>query len=267
MKDKMTARFENLNIRKDGHIALVEFNRPAKANALNHAHLADIEAAALAFQEDAETRVVIFTGSGKHFSSGADLDGFGAGRASLLQHRRHMRIGERATLAVYNMDQITIAAWNGAASGGGAVLATAMDLRIGADDCFMQYPEIDLGVNLMWKGLPLILHIAGPSRAKRLVIGGERIHAPALLDWGILDALVPRRVLLDTAFEWAGRYAAKSPVAAQMIKRSANAMVSALDSAVMHMDVDQHLLAAGTHDQKAAIAAYLAGKEASFTGD
>ena len=204
----MNERFENVNVRRDGHIAVVEFNRPAKANALNHAHLADIEAAALAFRDDAEIRVVIFTGSGRHFSSGADLGGFGTAPESLLERRRQARMGERATLAVYNMDQITIAAWNGGALGGGAVLATAMDFRIGAEDCFMQYPEIDLGVNLMWKGLPLIVRIAGPSRAKRLVIGGERIHAPELLDWGILDAIAPSGTLLETALERAARYAA-----------------------------------------------------------
>ncbi|MCY3813963.1 MAG: enoyl-CoA hydratase/isomerase family protein, partial [Gammaproteobacteria bacterium] len=143
--------YENLRIHKDGHVAVVHFNRPTKANALNHAHLLDIESAALAFRDDTETRVVIFTGTGKHFSSGADLDGGGPAADSLLERRRLARMGERATLAVYNMDQITIAAWNGAAMGGGAVLATAMDLRIGAEDCFMQYPEIDIGVNLMWK--------------------------------------------------------------------------------------------------------------------
>ena len=176
-------------------------------------------------------------------------------------------MGERATLAVYNMDQITIGAWNGAAMGGGAVLATAMDLRIGADDCFMQYPEIDIGVNLMWKGLPLLTHIAGPSRSKRLVIGGERIHAEELLAWGILDALVPRASLMDTAFEWAARYQAKSPIAAQMIKQSVNAIVSALDGAVMHMDVDQNVLSAMTEDRNAAIAAYRGKTEPTFTGN
>ena len=263
----MRARHENLKIRSEGRIAVVEFNRPAKANALNYAHLSDIEAAALAFRDDSGTRVVIFTGVGGHFSSGADLDGFGTPRGSLLERRRHARMGERATLAIYNMDQITIAAWNGGALGGGAVLATAMDLRIGAEDCFMQYPEIDMGVNLMWKGLPLIVRIAGPSRAKRLVIGGERIHAPELLDWGILDALAPSGTLLETALEWAARYAAKPPIAAQMIKQSANAIVSALDSAVMHMDVDQNLFTATTGDQKSAIAAYLEKTEPTFTGN
>ena len=289
--------YENLQIRKDGHVAVVHFNRPTRANALNHAHLVDIESAALAFRDDAKTRVVIFTGTGKHFSSGADLDGGGpAARSSLargspsrspaegsslargspsrspaegslLERRRLARMGERATLAVYNMDQITIAAWNGAAMGGGAVLATAMDLRIGADDCFMQYPEIDIGVNLMWKGLPLLTHIAGPSRSKRLVIGGERIHADELLAWGILDALVPRASLMDTAFEWAARYQAKSPIAAQMIKQSVNAIVSALDGAVMHMDVDQNVLSAMTEDRNAAIAAYRGKTEPTFTGN
>ena len=274
--------YENLEIHKGGHVAVVHFNRPTRANALNHAHLVDIEAAALAFRDDAETRVVIFTGTGKHFSSGADLDGGGpAARSSLargspsrspaegslLERRRLARMGERATLAVYNMDQITIAAWNGAAMGGGAVLATAMDLRIGADDCFMQYPEIDIGVNLMWKGLPLLTHIAGPSRSKRLVIGGERIHADELLAWGILDALVPRASLMDTAHEWAARYQAKSPIAAQMIKQSVNAIVSALDGAVMHMDVDQNVLSAMTEDRNAAIAAYRGKTEPTFTGN
>ena len=259
--------YENLRIHKDGHVAVVHFNRPAKANALNHAHLVDIESAALAFRDDAETRVVIFTGTGKHFSSGADLDGGGPAAASLLERRRLARMGERATLAVYSMDQITIAAWNGAAMGGGAVLATAMDLRIGAEDCFMQYPEIDIGVNLMWKGLPLLTHIAGPSRAKRLVIGGERIHADELIAWGILDSLVPRVSLMDTALEWAARYQAKSPIAAQMIKQSVNAIVSALDAAVMHMDVDQNVLSAMTEDRNAAIAAYRGKTEPTFTGN
>ena len=259
-------QYDNLEVSRAGHVATVTFNRPGKANALNHAHLEDIEAVALAFREDVDTRVVIFTGAGKHFSSGADLDGGGPVASGILERRRLARIGERATLAVYDMDQVTIAAWNGAAMGGGAVLATAMDLRVGADDCFMQYPEIDIGVNLMWKGLPLVTHIAGPSRAKRLVIGGERIHAPELREWGILDTLVPRAELMDTAREWASRYAAKSPIPAQMIKRSVNTLVSALDVAVMHMDVDQNLLSAMTEDRRAAIEAYRSGTEPTFTG-
>ena len=60
-----------------------------------------------------------------------------------------MRAGEQAIQAILDLDQITIAAWHGGAMGGGACIATACDFRIGANDSFMQYPEIDIGVNLM----------------------------------------------------------------------------------------------------------------------
>ena len=249
-------------------IATVTFNRPAKANALHHEHLVEIEAAALAFRDDAETRAVIFTGAGAHFSSGADLTDAGeAYRVPLVQRRRRMRIGERCISALTQMDQITIAAWNGAAMGGGACIATALDFRIGADDCFMQYPEIDIGVNLMWRSLPLLVRLVGAARAKRLVIGGERIPAETLLAWGVLEERVPRARLLEAAREMAERYAAKPPIAAQMIKQSVNQIASALDAAIMHMDVDQNLLAASSKDRRTAIEAYLAKTTPTFTGD
>ncbi len=259
--------YQNIRIERDGAIAVVKFNRPERANALNHAHLADIEHAALSFADDAKTRVVIFTGEGKHFSSGADLDGGGPPVDGLLMARRVSRMGQRATSAVYNMDQITIAAWNGAAMGGGAVLATAMDFRIGADNCFIAYPEIDIGVNLMWKGLPLLMHLVGPANAKRLVIGGERAPAAELARIGALDAVVTLDELMPTAFAWAKKYASKSPIAAQMIKQSVNAIASALDQSIMHMDVDQNLLSSRTEDRNEAIQAYRSKTEPEFKGN
>ena len=260
--------YQHISVQRTEHIATVTFDRPERANALNYEHLAEIEEAALSFRDDADTRVVIFTGAGKHFSSGADLTDPGAAYSGPLSlRRRRTRIGERAIQALYNMDQITIAAWNGAAMGGGACITTALDFRIGADDCFMQYPEVDIGVNLMWKGLPLIVHLAGPARAKRLVAGGERVGAQTLLQWGILDELVPGRELLDKAQEFAQFYVAKPPVAVQMIKRSINQLVSALDLAVMHMDADQNLFAQTSKDRAEAIDAYLNKTPATFTGD
>jgi enoyl-CoA hydratase len=260
--------YEHIQVERDAHIAMVTFNRPDKANALNFDHIAEIEDAALSFRDDPDTRVVVFTGAGKHFSSGADLSDPGdAYQGPLTLRRRRIRIGERAIDALYNMDQITIAAWNGAAMGGGACIATALDFRIGADDCFMQYPEIDIGVNLMWKSLPLCVHLAGPARAKRLVAGGERIHAATLLQWGLLDELVPREDLLARARSIAEFYVGKPPVAAQMIKRSVNQIVSALDHAIMHMDSDQHLFNKDSDDRKVAIDAYLNKTSPTFTGN
>ncbi len=260
--------YRNLKVENDGAIAVVSFDRPAKMNALNFEHLAEIEDVALSFRDDAETRVVIFTGNGKHFSSGADLTDPGTAYAGpLVLRRRKSRIGERAINALYGMDQITIAAWNGAAMGGGACITTALDFRVGAEDCFMQYPEIDIGVNLMWKSLPLLTHLAGPARAKQLVAGGIRVHAETLLAWGILDQLVARADLAAAARTMAEHYAAKPPIAAQMIKRSVNAIVSMTDQSIMHMDVDQNILTGGTADRSVAIRAYLDKTAPTFTGN
>lgn len=260
--------YQHLKIERRDHIAVVTFNRPARANALNFEHLSEIEHCALSFREDADTRVVIFTGAGKHFSSGADLVDFPPELDHpLVLRRRRFRIGERALHAMLGIDQITIAAWNGGAIGGGACLATAADFRIGAADCFIQYPEIDLGMNLMWQSLPLTVHLLGPTRAKRLVIGGERVHADTLLQWGLLEEVVPLAELLARAHSFAATYVNKSPVAAQMIKRSVNQVMGALDRALMHMDADQNLLTHGSADQKAAAAAYAAKTVPKFTGD
>ena len=264
------SQYSNLILEKEGHIATVTFNRPQKMNALDSVHLEEIEHVALSFRDDPDTRVVVFTGTGKHFSSGADLSPEVRpidANANTVLRRRRSRIGERAIQAIYDIDQITIAAWNGGALGGGACLTTAMDFRIGAANCFMQYPEVEIGVNLMWKSLPLIAHLVGPSRAKRLVAGGERIHAETLFEWGALDALVPLEELLPTTYAWAERYAKLPPIPQQMIKQSVNHIMSALDTAIMHMDVDQNLYTASTEDRREAIKAYLAKSEPTFTGN
>ncbi len=260
--------YQHLSLTTTGTIATVTFDRPDKANALHFEHLTEIAHVASAFSDAADVRVVIFTGRGKHFSSGADLTDPGtAFKVPLVQRRRRMRAGERAIEALLDIDQITIAAWNGAAMGGGACIATACDFRIGADNCFMQYPEIDIGVNLMWKSLPLLINLVGPARAKHAVIGGHRIDAQTLQHWGVLDEVVPPSDLLAAADTMARHYAAKPPIAAQMIKQSTNQIVNALNHAIMHMDTDQNLFSASTQDRDKAIEAYLNGSTPDFSGN
>ena len=150
--------------------------------------------------------------------------------------------------------------------GGGACIATAVDFRIGAKDCFMSYPEILIGVNLMWQSLPLLVHLVGPARAKQLGISGKHIQGPTLYEWGVLDEIVETDQVMDKTIELARHYSALPPVPAQMIKRSVNAIASALDRAGMHAEFDQHLLASSTTDQDEAVAAYLEKRPPSFKG-
>ena len=260
--------YQHITVARDGSIATVTFNRPYKANALNYEILTEIEDAALSFRDDIDTRVVIFTGAGKHFSSGFDLtDPNTEFTGPLILRRRRNRIGARVITALHNMDQITIAAWNGGAMGGGACIPTALDFRIGSTSCVMRYPEVDFGMNLMWHSLPLCVHLVGPARAKRLVVGGELVAAPTLLEWGMLDEVVADDQLLIRAQAFAALYAAKPPIGAQMIKRSINQIAGALDQSIMHMDTDQNLLTRSTQDMAEAVRAYLAKEEPTFKGD
>ena len=261
-------QYENLSVSRDGAIAIVTINRPEKANALNYATLLELEHVALDFREDIETRAVIFTGNGKHFSAGFDLtDPNAEYTGPLVLRRRRNRIGARAIMALHDIDQITIAAWHGAAMGGGACITTALDFRLGSPDCVMAYPEVDLGMNLMWQSLPLCVHLVGPARAKRLVAGGETVGAEQLLQWGMLDEIVARDALLDRARALAEFYAAKPPVAVQMIKRSVNRIAGALDRSLMDMDADQNLLTRDSDDLAEAMRAYFAQDTPRFRGN
>ena len=259
--------YNHLRIEKSGNIARLIFDREEKANALSRAFLIEIKDACLSFAQDIDTRVVIFSGRGKHFSSGADLSSSPNNDASRLKKRRDSRAGEEAILALLNMDQITIASWNGAAMGGGACIATACDFRVGTPTSFMQYPEIDIGVNLMWKSLPLLINLIGPSRSKRMVIGGDRIEGEELHAWGILDKLVSEQELNEETISLAQKYARKAPIAAQMIKQSTNNIVNALSNEIMHMDFDQNLFTAQTRDRSTAIKSYLDKTAPDFEGD
>ncbi len=261
--------FRLLTIEKASHVAIVTLNRPETYNALNRELMMEITAVAQSFVDDTETRVVIFTGAGRHFSAGVDLkdprDARHAGK-TLLERQRLSRLGPRMIRALTEIPQITIAAINGVALGGGACITTALDFRIGADDCAVGYPEVNLGIPLSWVSLPLCVHLIGPARAKRMVILGGKEDARTLLEWGFLDEVVPQDELLKRAGALAARYAAQPPIAAQMIKRSINAIQSVLDQALMHMDGDQVLLTHTTEDCREGVAAFLEKRAPRFKG-
>jgi enoyl-CoA hydratase/carnithine racemase len=168
--------------------------------------------------------------------------------------------------AITEIDQVTIAAIHGVALGGGACIPTACDFRIGADDCFCGYPEVNLGINLMWRALPLCVRLIGPARAKRMIMLGAKEDAETLLNWGFLDELVPQAELEARAMEMAEQYAGQPPIATQMIKQSINAVSNALDQAVMHMDTDQNILTTLTADRAEGINAFFEKRDPKFTG-
>ena len=243
--------FNCIDVTRRDTVATVTLNRPEKLNALSIDLMEEIYEVAEQFHDDTQTRVIVFTGAGRYFSSGADLTDpkrAAVAQESLLRRERQTTLGQRVVKKLLEINQITIAAINGGALGGAACIVSALDFRIGADNSYVSYPEINLGMSLSWYGLPLCVHLVGPSRAKRMVILGNKEPADTLLEWGFLDEVVPEDALLERATQMAHEYASKPPVAAQMIKRSVNAISSALDQPIMHMDIDQLLLTFTTED-------------------
>ncbi|MFT4714356.1 MAG: enoyl-CoA hydratase/carnithine racemase [Candidatus Azotimanducaceae bacterium] len=260
-------KYTCLKIERFSDVTVVRLNRPEVMNALNDTIMKEIEAVSRSFLDDEQTRVVIFAGNGKHFSSGADLkQKVSDSDRSLIRARRDAGLGARMIRAICEINQVTIAAVHGAALGGGACIPTACDFRIGASDCYCGYPEVNLGINLMWRALPLCVRLIGPARAKRMIMLGDQEIAETLLQWGYLDQVVERAELDSASMELAQRYAKQPPIAVQMIKQSINAVSGALDDAVMHMDTDQNLLTASTDDRKEAVSAFFEKRDPEFHG-
>lgn len=263
--------FEHLRIdHPEPHVAVVRLHRPKRMNALSRALMGELIECAEALRDDVTTRAVVLTGSGDHFSAGADLKeraAAGDATSTLLERRRAALLGRRLLQAVRAVPQITIAAIRGVALGGGACIATACDFRVAASDARCGYPEVLRGMNLNWLGLPLCVHLVGPARAKRMIALGEAEAAPDLLRWGFLDEVVPPEQVHDAALRMARAYASRPPVAVQMIKQSVDAVAGALDAAVQHMDVDQWLLTTSTEDHAEGVRAFFEKRPPVFRGD
>ena len=258
--------YQYLKITRSNHVATLLLNRPDSLNALSSGLMEEVEQAARNFLHDEQTRIVVFRGAGKHFSAGADLKQIPEKR-NMVMLRRDFGLGGRMIRAITEIHQVTIAAVHGAALGGGACIPTACDFRIGREDSFIGYPEVNLGMNLMWLALPLCVRLIGPARAKRMIMLGDHEDAQTLLNWGFLDRVVSRDEFDQSVEEMATRYAGQPPVAVQMIKQSINAVSGALDNALMHMDADQNVLTAMTDDRSEGIKAFFEKRDPEFKGN
>lgn len=258
--------YRHIRLEREGHVTRLILNRPDQLNALNTGIMEEIERASRGFLDDEQTRVVVFQGEGKHFSAGADLKQK-IDRPSLVIQRRRSGLGARMIRAILEINQVTIAAVHGVALGGGACITTACDFRVGREDCAVGYPEVNLGINLMWQSLPLCVRLIGPARAKRMIMLGDHEKADTLLEWGFLDQVTSMHGFDETVQELAERYAAQPPIATQMIKQSINAVSNALDQAIMHMDTDQNILTTLTEDRTEGIKAFFEKRPPTFKGN
>ena len=254
----------NLKLDIQRAIATVTLDRPAARNAMSAQLMREMIACAGRVSAMRDVDVVIVRGSGVCFSAGADLKDasrWGNAERPFDEQREIAALGYRMARAWEEMPQVTIAAIEGYAIGGGLALVAALDWRVLAEDAFVSLPEIALGIPLTWGTLPRLVNLVGPARAKRLSILCERIPAGDAFAMGLADYIAPPGKALATARAVAKQVLALPRNSVRMTKESVNAYAGIGAHAASHMAHDQVQLAAGSAEAKAAREAFAARRK------
>jgi enoyl-CoA hydratase/carnithine racemase len=252
--------YETLKVEPQGRVVIVTLNRPQQRNAMSTQLLREMIdcAAVLSAQQDVD--VVLVTGAGNCFCAGADLKDkqrWANPDTSFNQQREIASLGMRMARAWEELPQMTIAAVEGYAIGGGLALCAALDWRVLARDAFVSLPEIALGIPLTWGTIPRLVNLVGPAKAKRLTILCERIAAQEAHAMGLADYLADPGQALVIARQVADAVLAMPSHAVRMSKETANAFANLGAQAVGYMAHDQFALAAASAESVAARAAAL----------
>ncbi|SLN71486.1 putative enoyl-CoA hydratase echA6 [Roseovarius albus] len=197
-----------IELHQEGGTWTVTLNRPDKANALTEAMLTELAEIAEAAQD---ARAFILTGAGKVFSAGADLD---AARAGLAVSP----VWERLSGAIAALPGLSIAALNGTVAGGAMGMVLACDLRIAVPGAKAFYPVMKLGFLPQPTDPPRLAALIGPSRAKMILMAGQKIDTETALGWGLFDRVVEADTLLETARKLSADTVAADPTIATGIK-------------------------------------------------
>jgi enoyl-CoA hydratase len=198
-------------------VAVLRLERP-KVNALNPQVSQELLDAATELAARDDIRGLVLWGGPRIFAAGADIAAFPVNDG----YRDPSPMTEalnRALLAIENLPQISVAAVNGFALGGGCELAMSTDFRICGSSARFGQPEILLGLIPGAGGTQRLTRLVGVTRAKELCYSGRTIEADEALAIGLVSAVHPDEEVLDRAVELVGAYA-EGPAALRHAKRS-----------------------------------------------
>jgi enoyl-CoA hydratase len=257
------------------HVALVTLNRPERMNSMAFDVMVPLKKVIDDVTHDNETRVVVLTGAGRGFSSGADHKSAGSvphvdGLTRPTFALRSMEVLDDVILALRKMHQPVIAAVNGAAIGGGLCLALAADIRVAAAGAYFRAAGINNGLTASELGLSYLLPRAiGTSRAFEAMLTGRDIDAQEAERIGLVSRVVPDEELLATCYEMAERIASFSRPGVELTKRT---LWSGLDAGSLeaHMQAEglgQLFVRLLTANFEEAVAARAEKRSPVFTDD
>jgi len=223
------------------HVCLVTLDRPERMNAMAFDVMVPLRETLEEIAVDNDVRVVVLTGEGKGFCSGADLvdSGYPPGVDGLALPsvaRRTMKLLEDVVTTVREMHQPVIAAVNGAAIGGGFCLAVCADIRVASTEAYFRAAGINNGLTASELGLSYLLPRAiGSSRAAEIMLTGRDVTAEEAATIGLVSRVVDPDKLLESCYETAERIAAFSHVGVQLTKQTLRTSLEAT-SCGSHME-------------------------------
>jgi enoyl-CoA hydratase len=227
-------------------IALVTLDRPDRMNAMAFDVMVPLRETLERISRDNSIRVVVLTGAGTAFCSGADLESPGrvpdiGGLTLPTIAMRSMELLEQVILTVRRMHQPVIGAINGPAIGGGFCLALACDLRLAGEAAYFRAAGINNGLTASELGISYLLPRAvGSARAADVMLTGRDVSATEAERIGLVSTLVATDDLLDACYDLADRIIGFSRPGVELTKRM---LASSLDATSLSAHIGHEGLA------------------------
>ncbi len=220
--------YQAIILEKKDNITILTLNRPEKLNALNSQMMTELLDAFHSVDQDDETKVLVITGAGRGFCSGADLSaragsqgsGSGGGERAEKEIEDITLRGfpREAPLALVGMKKPVIAAINGVAVGGGCTLTLACDIRIASEAARFSIPLTRVGLTLELGSSYFLSRLIGIGKACELIFTGRMIDANEAREIGLVNQVVPADELIETAYEMATSITKAAPLATRISK-------------------------------------------------
>jgi len=265
----------------DDGVRTITFNAPAIRNAIDtraQRRLVDLLQDA---ERDPGVKVVVLTGTGNAFCTGADVRSMGApdpddeiarkwGDSAVWQdvEYRAQRLRHNATAAalLYRMGKPTIARLPGPAAGLGFSLALACDFRIASRSASLVPAFVKIGTPGDYGGTFFLARAVGPARAREICMFGDRIDAETAFRLGLVTRLVDDAALDAETAAFARRLASGPPIALRYIKQNVDAALDLDLESYLDLESRNMIRARLTDDCKEALAAFLEKREPRFNG-
>jgi enoyl-CoA hydratase len=207
-------------LERDGEIAKVTLNQPAKLNAINNRMWTGLREIFADLDGDERLRCIILAGAGERaFSVGADISEFEENRSTVEKAREYHERTHASMQAIVRCRHPVIAEIRGLCVGGGLELATICDLRICGESARFGIPVKRLGLVVSYAELEPLIELIGPANALEVLLEGRIYGAADALRMGLVNRVVPDAEVEHEAFATATRIAEGAPLVARWHKK------------------------------------------------